>query len=153
MIDKEEEKKTAENKSDNIKAVKEEKRPTSTLDMLRQSVSEEDDVPISSLTLKTILGGDILTSTIISRQAGVILLGVVFVIIYVAFRYQCQRDIITINKMETTLKDAKYKALSSSSTLTERCRERHVFEQLRDNKDSLLKASDQPPYIINVPEK
>ena len=126
MIDKEEEKKTAENKSDNIKAVKEEERPTSTLDMLRQSVSEEDDVPISSLTLKTILGGDILTSTIISRQAGVILLGVVFVIIYVAFRYQCQRDIITINKMETTLKDAKYKALSSSSTLTERCRESHV---------------------------
>ena len=126
MIDKEEEKKTAENKSDNIKAVKEGKRPTSTLDMLRQSVSEEDDVPISSLTLKTILGGDILTSTIISRQAGVILLGVVFVIIYVAFRYQCQRDIITINKMETTLKDAKYKALSSSSTLTERCRESHV---------------------------
>lgn len=153
MIDKEEEKKTAENKSDNIKAVKEEKRPTSTLDMLRQSVSEEDDVPISSLTLKTILGGDILTSTIISRQAGVILLGVVFVIIYVAFRYQCQRDIITINKMETTLKDAKYKALSSSSTLTERSRESHVLEQLRDNKDSLLKASDQPPYIINVPEK
>ena len=153
MIDKEEEKKTAENKSDNIKAVKEEERPTSTLDMLRQSVSEEDDVPISSLTLKTILGGDILTSTIISRQAGVILLGVVFVIIYVAFRYQCQRDIITINKMETTLKDAKYKALSSSSTLTERPRESHVLEQLRDNKDSLLKASDQPPYIINVPEK
>ena len=153
MFDKEEEKKTAENKSDNIKAIKEEERPTSTLDMLRQSVSEEDDVPISSLTLKTILGGDILTSTIISRQAGVILLGVIFVIIYVAFRYQCQRDIITINKMETTLKDAKYKALSSSSTLTERCRESHVLEQLRDNKDSLLKASDHPPYIINVPEK
>ena len=133
MFDKEEEKKTAENKSDNIKAIKEEERPTATLDMLRQSVSEEDDVPISSLTLKTILGGDILTSTIISRQAGVILLGVIFVIIYVAFRYQCQRDIITINKMETTLKDAKYKALSSSSTLTERCRESHVLEQLRDH--------------------
>ena len=54
--------------------------------------------------------------------------------------------------MENDLKDAKYKALSSSSTLTERCRESQVLQVLRQNQDSVLKASDQPPYIINIPQ-
>lgn len=133
------------------KAEKEKK--TSTLDMLRQSVSEEDEIPTSSLTLRTILGGDILYAEMLRKQLWLIVLIVLFTIIYVAFRYQCQQDMLTIDKMETELKDAKYKALSSSSTLTERCRESHVLEILKNNKDSLLKASDQPPYIINVPEE
>jgi hypothetical protein len=77
---------------------------------------------------------------------------VIFAIIYVAFRYQCQQDLITIDKMEKELLDAKYKALSSSSTLTEMCRESHVLDALKQNKDSLLHISDQPPYIINIPE-
>ncbi len=77
----------------------------------------------------------------------------VFTIVYVAFRYQCQQDMIAIDKLENELKDAKYKALSSSSTLTERCRESHVLELLKNRNDSLLRPSDQPPYIINVPEK
>ena len=40
---------------------------------------------------------------------------------------------ILIDKMEGELKDAKYKALSSSSTLTERCRESRVLKVLRQN--------------------
>lgn len=110
-------------------------------------------MPASALTLKTILGGDILYAEVLRKQLWLIVLVVFFTIIYVAFRYQCQQDMIAIDKLETELKDAKYKALSSSSTLTERCRESHVLEILKNNKDSLLKASDQPPYIINVPEE
>ena len=121
--------------------------------MLRKSVSEEDNAPAASLTLKTILGGDILYAEILRNQLWTIVLVVLFAVVYVAFRYQCQQDMIAIDKMETVLKDAKYKALSSSSKLSERCRESHVLEILKNNKDSLLKASDQPPYIINVPEE
>jgi hypothetical protein len=73
-------------------------------------------------------------------------------IVYVAFRYQCQQDMLTIDRMENELKDAKFKALSSSSTLTEKCRESHVLDILKQNKDSLLHQADQPPYIIEVPE-
>ena len=58
----------------------------------------------------------------------------------------------TIDKLESDLKDAKYKALSSSSTLTAKSRESHVLEVLKQNKDSLLHQADQPPYIIEVPE-
>ena len=135
------------------KPLREAEKKESTFDKLRQSVSEEDDMPASALTLKTILGGDILYAEVLRKQLWLTVLVVFFTIIYVAFRYQCQQDMITIDKLETELKDAKYKALSSSSTLTERCRESHVLEILKNNKDSLLKASDQPPYIINVPEE
>ena len=131
----------------------EDEKKSSTLDLLRKSVSEEDNAPAASLTLKTILGGDILYAEMLINQLWTIVLVVLFAVVYVAFRYQCQQDMIAIDKMETVLKDAKYKALSSSSKLTERCRESHVLEILKNNKDSLLKASDQPPYIINVPEE
>ena len=60
---------------------------------------------------------------------------------------------ITIDQLELKLKDAKYKALSSSSTLTEKCRESHVLDILKQNQDSLLHQADQPPYIIEVPEE
>jgi hypothetical protein len=59
---------------------------------------------------------------------------------------------IAIDKMEEELLDAKYKALSSSSTLTEKCRESHVLDALKNNKDSLLHIADQPPYIIKIEE-
>jgi hypothetical protein len=88
----------------------------------------------------------------VRHHIGIIVLIVVFTIVYVAFRYQCQQDLIAIDKMEKELLDAKYKALSSSSTLTEKCRESHVLDALKNNKDSLLHVADQPPYIINVPE-
>jgi len=76
-----------------------------------------------------------------------------FLIIYVANRYSVQKDLIEIDKLQDELQDAKYKALSSSSQLTEKSRESHVLEMLNNNKDSVLKIASQPPYIINVPEE
>ncbi|MDO4310227.1 MAG: FtsL-like putative cell division protein [Prevotella sp.] len=123
--------------------------------MLKNSVSEDDPKPSPTLTLTLtkIIGGEIFSNDIVRRQIWLILLIVLFTIVYVAFRYQCQQDMITIDKLETELKDAKYRALSSSSTLTERCRESHVLEILKNNRDSLLHVAEQPPYIIEVPEQ
>ena len=136
-----------------IKKEAEKEEKVSALEMLKNSVSEEDNNPTTQLSLKTILGGDILNAELFRRQLWLIVIIVVFVIIYVASRYQCQQDIIKIANMETELKDAKYRALSISSKLTERCRESHVLQLLKENNDSLLQVSDQPPYIINVPEE
>ena len=120
---------------------------------IKQNVREEDSVPIGTLTLRKILGGDFLSADLVRRNIWPLVLVVVFTVAYVAIRYQCQQDLIQIDKMENELKDAKYKALSSSSTLTERCRESQVLKVLRQNNDSLLHVSDQPPYIIKVSEK
>lgn len=119
---------------------------------LKRKVSEDEQTPVGAQTLRKILGGDILSAVPVRRQIWLILLVVLFTVIYVAFRYQCQQDMIKISQLESELKDAKYRALSSSSTLTERCRESLVLEVLRQNQDSVLHVSVQPPYIINIPQ-
>ena len=119
---------------------------------IKERVQEEDPKPSGQLNLRTILGGDLLTTEVVRSQIWLFVLIVAFSIVYVAFRYQCQQDMIAIDRLEGELRDAKYKALSSSSTLTEKCRESHVLEVLKQNKDSLLHQADQPPYIIQIPE-
>ena len=123
-----------------------------TLKKIKETASEEDPHPSQQLNLRTILGGDLLTSQTVRSQIWLFIMIVAFTIVYVAFRYQCQQDMILIDKKEGQLKDAKFKALSSSSTLTEKCRESHVLDILKQNKDSLLHQADQPPYIIEIPE-
>ena len=123
-----------------------------TLKNIGKNVSEDDTMPTGTVTLRKVLGGDILSTELVRRQVWLFLLIVVFIVISVAFRYQCQQDIIQIDKLEKDLKDARYKALESASTLTEKCRESHVLNILRANQDSTLHASDQPPFIINTEE-
>ncbi len=123
-----------------------------TLQIIKETVSEEDPKPSSQLTLRSILGGDLLSTQLVRSQIWLFLLLVAYTIIYVAFRYQCQQDMITIDRLEVQLRDAKFKALSSSSTLTEKCRESHVLDVLKQNQDSLLHQADQPPYKIVVKE-
>ena len=90
-----------------------EERLKETLQKIKQTASEEDVRPSSQLSLRTILGGDLMTTNIVRSQIWLIVLIVAFAIVYVAFRYQCQQDMITINQLELKLKDAKFKALSS----------------------------------------
>ncbi|MBR1548896.1 MAG: hypothetical protein IJ637_09260 [Prevotella sp.] len=123
-----------------------------TLQKIKETASEEDPRPSQQLSLRTILGGDLLTTGTVRSQIWLFMLIVLFMLVYVAFRYQCQQDMLTIDQLEGELKAAKYKALSSSSTLTEKCRESHVLDILKENKDSTLHQADQPPYIIEVPE-
>ena len=129
----------------------------SKVETLKTAIEEqarEDEQPLSTgFTLRKILGGDILSGQLVRNNIWLILLIVVFMIIYISNRYSVQKDLIEIDKLNIELKDAKYRALSSSSQLTEKTRESHILEMLKTNKDSVLKIADRPPYIINVPEK
>lgn len=119
--------------------------------IIRESATE-DDMPLAkNITLKKILGGDILSAEIMRRQIWLILLVTVFVVVYISNRYKCQQNLILIDNLTEQLKDAKYRALSSSSDLTQQTRESMVLERLRADKDSTLHIPTQPPYIINVP--
>lgn len=119
-----------------------------------QNKAREDEEPLSAnFTLHKILGGDILTARLIRSQIWLVLLIVFFIIVYISNRYSVQQDMMEIDALNGELKEAKYKALSSTSLLTEKCRESRILELLRHNKDSILKMPSQPPYIINVPEK
>ena len=64
---------------------------------LKENVKEEDSTPVGTLTLKKILGGDLLGAEMMRKQVGLFVLIVFFVIVYVGFRYQCQQDLIKID--------------------------------------------------------
>lgn len=101
---------------------------------LKEAIHEqarEDERPHSSnFTLRKILGGDILTAQMLRNNIGLIVLVVLFAVIYITNRYQVQKNLIELDKLKTELDDAKYRALSSSSNLTEKSRESHVLESL-----------------------
>ena len=119
-----------------------------------QEQAIEGEAPLSrTLSLRKILGGDILNTAIIRRQIWLFVLIAFFMLLYISNRYSCQQDIIEIDHLQTQLQDAKYKALSSNSQLTEKSRESNGLNELKNNKDSVLKMASQPPYIINVPEE
>ena len=125
--------------------------------ILKAAIAEqarEDEQPQSSnFTLRKIIGGDILSAHILRNNIWLIIVIVGFIIVYISNRYSVQKYLLEIDKLNTELEDAKYRALSSSSQLTEKSRESHILELLKNRKYSVLKMSDRPPYIINVPEK
>ncbi len=133
------------------------KKEESTEEHLRTAIAEqarEDERPHSSnFSLRKILGGDILTASMLRNNIWLIVLVVGFVILYITNRYKVQKDLLEIDELDKELVDAKYRALSVSSNLTEKSRESHVLDNLKNGPDSSLKQSDKPPYIVEVPDK
>ena len=124
-----------------------------TLKEVLNEQAREDEEPMSNnFTLRKILGGDILSAEMMRGQIWLIIIIVLFVIVYISNRYSVQKNLLEIDNLNKELQDVKYKALSSSSQLTERSRESHVLEMLKQNNDSTLKMPEQPPFIIEVKE-
>lgn len=118
---------------------------------LREQIHEEETSGIKTSYID-LLCGSFFTSQILRRQIWLILLITLFVIIYISNRYSCQKSLLEIDQLRMELQDAKYKALSTSSRLTEKSRQSRVLDMLKSNKDSVLHIADQPPFIVKVPE-
>lgn len=121
-------------------------------EVIKEQATEEERPLASNLTFNKILGGDILNTSTIRRQVWLLLLIAFFCVVYISNRYSCQKNLIEIDKLKKELQDAKYKALSSSSQLTEKSRESNVLQLLQTTQDSTLHIANQPPFIINVLE-
>lgn len=121
--------------------------------VIKKQATEEEQPYSRNFALLKILGGDILTTKTLRRQIGVFLIITVCVLAYISSRYTCQQRMIEIDTLERNLKDIRYRALSSSSTLTEMSRESRILDVLKNNGDTLIKVSKQPPYIIEVPQE
>lgn len=114
----------------------------------------EDELPLTkNVTLGKILGGEMLNTQFLRQQIWVIVLIMLFIIVYISNRYKCQQNLIKIDNLQSELEDAKYRALSSSSDLTQQTRESKVLERLHNDKDSTLHIPTQPPYIITIPNQ
>ncbi len=99
------------------------------------------------LTLKNILGGDILAHDFLRRQANLIILIVFLIILYIDNRYLSQQELIEIDKLKKELIDIKYDALTISSELTEKSRQSHIEEYISKEENDLGTATT-PPYLI-----
>lgn len=116
--------------------------------------TEEDGETLSAkgstdngMSLKNILGGDILTNDFFRRQVKLLVLLVIFAIIYISNRYSCQQEMIEIDQLKKELTDIKYDALTRSSELTEKSRQSHIEEYV-SKEESALQTSTNPPYLI-----
>lgn len=122
-------------------------------EMVKERATEGDSKPNAATNLRSIINGDMLNAKVVRNQIGVFFLITFFVFIYISNRYACQRNLVKINKLTKELTDAKFRALSSTSELTEKSRESRVLDMLRACQDSTLHIASQPPYIITAPKE
>lgn len=101
-----------------------------------------------NVSLREILGGDILTAGWLRRQMGLILLCTFFAIIYITNRYSAEQEMIEIEKLKTELTEVRYRALTRSSELTVKTRQSQIEKSLRQTPDSVLQSPKEPPFLI-----
>jgi len=121
------------------------------------NLQEEQD-PVSKnsagLSLKTILGGDFLTSDFLRRQVPLLVLIVIFTIIYISNRYSSQQELIEIDNLKKHLVVIKYDALTLSSELTEKTRQSRIEDYVAKEdsidaeKGPIIGIATNPPYKI-----
>lgn len=108
---------------------------------------KKTDKETSKLTWNSILGGEVLVH-IMRRQANMVILIMLFVILYIDNRYSSQQEMIEIDRLKKELIDIKYDALTISSELTERSRQSRIEEYI-SAEGNPLETATTPPYLIN----
>lgn len=117
---------------------------------LKKLTAMDEDEERMDVSLRSILGGDILAGGWFRRQFWFIVMLVFFAIIYVSNRYACQQEMIESTKLADTLLDRRYKALTRSSQLLEKTLRSRVEEELLD---STLQTATSPSFTIKTEEE
>jgi len=128
---------------------KEERRARKARRAWKDLTGEDDETPVN-LSWRTIIGGDILAGGWLRRQIWMVILLTVFALVYVSNRYACQQEAIEQDRLNDTLIDRKYKALTRSGELLEKTLRSNVEEELRD---SSIQTSTTPLYEIKTDEE
>ena len=115
--------------------------------MMNESNQPTEKQPKKRSSLKSILGGDILTNDFFRKQSKLILLALVLVIFYIHNRYASQMQQLRINRLKKELTDIKYDALTRNSELMEKSRQSRIEEYI-SAKESDLQTSTNPPFLI-----
>ncbi len=144
-IDPKEEELTEE-AQEQIQAEQEKQDQREAIEALKKFTDEEDDM--GELSLRAVLGGDILQSRFIRKQVIFIMFCVLLTLLYTGNRYSSQQDAITIDSLRTELQKVKYNVLTQSSELMNISRQSNVERRLKQTKDSVLETPITPPYLI-----
>lgn len=98
------------------------------------------------ITWRSILGGEVLVH-LMRKQANLIILIMILVILYIDNRYSSQQEMIEIDRLKKELIDTKYDALTISSELTEKSRQSRIEEYI-SAEGTPLETASTPPYLI-----
>jgi len=132
-----------ENQTDDIEEIVE---PDEGVEAIKKFTNEDDDM--GEISLKSILGGDILGSKFFLKQVMFVIFCVVLMLVYTGNRYGSQQDAIYIDSLRTMLQEVKYNVMSQSSELMNLTRQSNVEKMLKETKDSVLQNPITPPYLI-----
>ncbi|MCR5180006.1 MAG: hypothetical protein K6C30_02150 [Bacteroidaceae bacterium] len=102
----------------------------------------------SQISLREFLFGDFILGTFLRKQIKYILFLVVLCICYISNRYASQQEIIEEGQLRQELVEKKNFALTQYAELTMMSRQSGIEERLRACGDTLLKAPNEPPFII-----
>ena len=119
---------------------------------IRKFTDSDGEGERTNLSLRSILGGDILAGAWFRRQFPFIVMIVLFIIIYVSNRYASQQELLEIDALQKQRIDEQYRALTRSSELMELTRRSSVENYLRTTNDSTLQTATVPPYTLDVDE-
>ena len=103
----------------------------------------------SHISLRSILGGEILVHSFLRRQVYLLILIVILTILYIDNRYSSQQELIEIDRLKKELTDIKYDALTISSELTEKSRQSRIEEYISAEGRQLQTAAT-PPFLIKA---
>lgn len=99
------------------------------------------------MSIRSILGGDILANDFFKRQTSLLILIMILTILYIDNRYSSQQELIEIDRLKKELTDIKYDALTRSSELMEKSRQSRIEEYI-STEESPLETSTNRPYLI-----
>ena len=110
---------------------------------------QKESTSPNHMSIRSILGGDILANDIFKRQTSLLILIMVLTILYIDNRYECQQEMIEIDKLKKELTDIKYDALTRSSELMEKSRQSRIEEYI-SSEESHLETATSRPYLIKA---
>ena len=112
----------------------------------KQKKQKENTSP-KHMSIRSILGGDILANDFFKRQTSLLILLMILTILYIDNRYTSQQELIEIDRLKKELTDIKYNALTRSSELMEKSRQSRIEEYI-STEESHLETATNRPYLI-----
>ena len=112
----------------------------------KQKKQKENASP-KHMSIRSILGGDILANDFFKRQTSLLILIMILTILYIDNRYTSQQELIEIDRLKKELTDIKYDALTRSSELMEKSRQSRIEEYI-SAEESHLETATNRPYLI-----
>ena len=133
---------------DEVREIEERQKAIEAIKKFTEEDDENDEDSIGEISLKSIIGGDILQSRFMLHQVVFFMFLVVLAIIYTGNRYASQQDALLMDSLKAELQEERYKVLTIESDLLNASRQSEIIKRLKSNGDSLLLNSTTPPFII-----